>query len=72
MNREEIKEFKQNVVDCLVKKHHMTEFEAFKAVRDSYLSKMLKWDSDFVMHDTVEEWAKYIFQEHEEEILLEM
>ena len=35
----------------------MTEVEAHRAVRDSYLSSALQRDKDYVEHDTVEEWA---------------
>ena len=41
----------------------MSEFEAARAVRDSYLSKALVKDKNFVEHDTVEEWAEFIYDE---------
>ena len=37
MNNTEIKEFKKYVRETLVKKYNMTEVEAHRAVRDSYL-----------------------------------
>ena len=46
--------------------------EAARAVRDSYLSKALAMDKDFVDHDTVEEWAEFIYDEINHESLLMM
>lgn len=58
-----IKEFKGFVRDELVKKYNMGEKKAYRAVRDSYLSRALAQDKDFVEHDTVEEWAEFIHEE---------
>lgn len=55
MTNAEIREFKSYVRDTLVRKYHLNEVEAARAVRDSYLSKALAMDKDFVDHDTVEE-----------------
>ncbi|MBD5462242.1 MAG: hypothetical protein HDR24_04175 [Lachnospiraceae bacterium] len=63
MNRAEIKEFKHFVVECLIKTYNMDEVSATRAVRDSYLSKALVNDPDYTMHDTVEEWASYVYHE---------
>ena len=41
----------------------MTEIEAHRAVRGSYLSQTLKRDPGYVDHDTVEEWADFIYGE---------
>lgn len=63
MTKVEIQKFKKFVRDTLVNKYHMTEIDAQRAVRDSYLSKALKQDRDYVEHDSVEEWAGFIFEE---------
>lgn len=63
MTSAEIKEFKKYVRDTLMKNYDMNEVEAARAVRDSYLSKALEKDKDFVEHDTVEEWAEFIHDE---------
>ena len=60
------------VRDTLVRKYHLNEVEATRAVRDSYLSKALAMDKDFVDHDTVEEWAEFIYDEINHESLLMM
>ena len=41
MTNAEIREFKSYVRDTLVRKYHINEVEAARAVRDSYLSKAL-------------------------------
>ena len=72
MTNAEIREFKSYVRDTLVRKYHMTEMEASRAVHDSYLSGALTADKDFVDHDTVEEWAEFIYDEIKRENLLMM
>lgn len=72
MNRTEIKEFKHFVVECLMKNYRMDEISATRAVRDSYLSKALAGDPDYTMHDTVEEWAEYVYHEMGDVELLQM
>ena len=47
----------------------MNEVEAAHAVQNSYLSKVLASDNDFVEHDTVEEWAEFIFNENKKTLL---
>ena len=72
MTNAEVREFKKYVRDTLVKNYHMNEIEAARAVRDSYLSKALANDKDFVEHDTVEEWAEFVYDEINTEVLLRM
>lgn len=72
MTNMEIKEFKKFVREILVKKYHMNEIEAQRAVRDSYMSKALARDKDYVEHDTVEEWADFIYDEVNKNNLLMM
>ena len=72
MTKTEINEFKKYVRDALIKKYHMSETEAARAVRNSYLSKALLADNDFVEHDTVEEWADFIHEELNNDVLLMM
>ena len=69
MTNAEIKEFKKYVRETLVKTYQMNEVEAAHAVRNSDLSKVLASDNDFVEHDTVEEWAEFIFNENKKTLL---
>ena len=72
MKNAEINEFKKFVRQTLMKKYHMSEIEAQKAVRDSYLSLALKRDKNYVEHDSVEEWADFVYEEYQKENLLQM
>lgn len=63
MTNKENKEFKIFVQDTLMKKYQMNETDAARAVRSSYLSTALNDDIDFVEHDTVEEWADFVYNE---------
>ena len=55
MTNAEIREFKSYVRVSFVRKYHLNEVEAARAVRDSYISKALAMDKDIVDHVTVEE-----------------
>lgn len=72
MTKSEIKEFKGFVRDTLMREYKMNELVAYRAVQDSYLSEALQRDSDYVEHDTVEEWAEFIFNEVSQRVLLRM
>lgn len=72
MTNAEIKEFKKFVREILVIKYHMNELEAQRAVRDSYLSVALKRDRGYVEHDSVEEWAEFVYEEVKNVELIEM
>lgn len=64
MTLEQIIEFKQLLQHCLIKSHHLSISEAYKAVQDSYLNKALKDDPDYADHDSIEYWAKIIYEEY--------
>lgn len=72
MTKAEIKEFKKYVRETLMEKYQMDEIAAANAVRNSYLTKALAMDNGFVEHDTVEEWADFIYEEMNNEELLRM
>lgn len=63
MTKVEIREFKKYVREVLIKKYHLSELEAQRAVHNSYLSETLSRDCDYVEHDTAEEWADYVYDE---------
>lgn len=63
MTNVQIKEFKKFVRETLMNKYQMREMDAQRAVRNSYLSIALERDKDYVEHDTVEEWADFVFEE---------
>lgn len=72
MTSVQIKEFKKFVKQTLMKTYHMSEIDAQRAVRDSYLSQALKRDKNYVEHDTIEEWAEFIYNELQSEELIQM
>lgn len=63
MTDSDINDFKRFTEETLMNKYHMTEIEAHRAIRDSYLPQALKRDPGYVDHDTVEEWADFIYGE---------
>lgn len=72
MTKAEIREFKGFVKDALIREFNMNELEAHHAVQNSYLSEALRRDRDYVEHDTVEEWAEFIFRENNQTELMRM
>lgn len=72
MSKNTIKEFKRLVADGLMRKYGLSEFEATKAVHSSYLAIALKADAETAMHDSIDEWADYIYDEELGESLKEM
>lgn len=73
MNKSIVREFKHCICDILMKKYNLSEFEAMKAIRDSYFEESLKMSKENTLHLDPEEWADdiydYIFNEPE---LMEM
>lgn len=72
MTSKDIKEFKEYVAEQLMKQYHMNEFSAKKAVRNSYLIIALKVDAESAMHDSVEYWAEYIYNNELNQRIKEM
>ena len=50
----------------------MNEVEAYRAVQNSYLSESLRRYKNYVEHDTVQEWAEFIYNEINETELMRM
>ena len=72
MTNAEIREFKGFVEDTLMREYNMNEVEAHRAVQNSYLSEALRRDKNYVEHDTVQEWAEFIYNEISEAELIRM
>lgn len=72
MNKTEIKEFKMYVRQTLMKKYHLNELDAQRAVNESYLTTALERDNDYIAHDTVEEWADFIYEEENSKEYIQM
>lgn len=63
MTNTDIKELKKYIKLGLMDKYHMSETAAHCAVRDSWLSEKLRYDKDFVDHDTIDYWVDFIYSE---------
>lgn len=72
MTNAEIREFKGFVKETLMREYNMNEVEAHRAVQNSYLSEALRRDKNYVEHDTVQEWAEFIYNEISEAELIRM
>ncbi|MGN0427634.1 MAG: hypothetical protein ACI4F0_07520 [Agathobacter sp.] len=72
MVKGEMKEFKALVKECLMLEYQMSEIQAHCAVRDSYFSTALRQSPELAMHDSVEEWARFIYNENLHEEPLQM
>lgn len=61
-----IKRFKKCLCNELVNKYHISEIAAFNAVKESYLSKALREDPDYIEHDTIDYWVEFVYKEWNE------
>lgn len=61
-----IERFKKCLCNELVNKYHISETEAFNAVKKSYLSKALRKDTDYIEHDTIDYWVEFVYKEWNE------
>lgn len=66
------KKYMNAVIDVLIKKFNMTEIEAYKMVKNSFLyDSLIKFPKETV-HDDIETNAYFVYQDYTEEHLLEM
>ena len=73
MNNSVIKEFKNCIAGILMKKYNLSEFEAIRAIRNSYFEESLKISKQNTLHLDPEEWADDIYEYiYEEPELMEM
>lgn len=63
MTNSDINEFKSYVLQVLMEKYYLSKDESQQAINNSYLSKVLKSNDDFIFHDSVEECARFIYEE---------
>lgn len=64
MNRLDIEKFKLLIMEELVIEYNLSELEAQKIIAKSTINKMLKKSPDFVMHYSIEDNAKEIYDEY--------
>ena len=63
MTDSDINEFKSYVLEVLMEKYYLSQDESQQTINNSYLSKVLKNNDDFIFHDSIEECAKCIYEE---------
>ena len=64
MNRLDVEKFKLVLMEELVLEYNMTELEAQKVIAKSTINKMLKKSPEFIMHYSIEDNAKEIYEEY--------
>jgi hypothetical protein len=64
MSNYDIEKFKFYLMEELVVKYNMTELEAQKMIVKSTVYKMLKQAPEFIMHYSIEDNAKEIYDEY--------
>ena len=70
--RKDAKEYMKSVVDIIIKKYHISEIEAYKAVKKSFLYDSLKKFPDETLHDDIETNADFVYQDYTTDQLLRM
>ena len=64
MNNLDIERFKLLVMEELVVEYNMTELEAQRAIAKSTVNKMIKKSPGFILHYSIEDNAKEIYDEY--------
>lgn len=72
MLNDKVKEYKNSVLKCLMRKYGLSEFEANKAIRQSYLPESLKKYPEETIHDDIETTADDIYYDYTHPILMRM
>lgn len=70
--RKDAKEYMNSVVNVIVKKYHLSEIEAYKAVKKSFLYDSLMKFPDETLHDDIETNADIVYEDYTSEQLLRM
>lgn len=70
--RKDTKEYMNSVVDVIVKKYKLSEIEAYKAVKQSFLYDSLMKFPDETLHDDIETNADFVYEDYMDERLLQM
>lgn len=59
---------KKYVIQCLIDDYNYSKKDATKLVNNSVFNEMLETDTEFVMHYSVEYWAKDVINDYNENI----
>ena len=64
MSKLDVEKFKLLLMEELVIEYNMTELEAQRIIAKSTINKMLKKSPEFIMHYSIEDNAKEIYDEY--------
>lgn len=64
MSKLDVEKFKLLLMEELVMEYNMTELEAQRIIAKSTINKMLKKSPEFIMHYSIEDNAKAIYDEY--------
>lgn len=70
--RKDAKEYMNSVVNSIVKKYNLSEIDAYKAIRKSFLYDSLINFPDETLHDDIETNADFVYEDYTTERLLQM
>ena len=70
--RKDAKEYMNSVTNVIMKKYHLSEIEAYKAVKKSFLYDSLIKFPDETLHDDIETNADFVYEDYTSERLLQM
>lgn len=70
--RKDVKRYMDSVVNVLVRKHDLSEIEAYRAVKNSFLYDSLKNFPDETLHDDIETNADFVYEDYTDGHLLQM
>lgn len=70
--RKDAKEYMAFVANILVRKYHLSEIEAYKAIKESFLYDSLIKFPDETLHDDVVTNADFVYEDYNSQQLLQM
>ena len=70
--RQDAKRYMNSVVETIVEKYHVTEIEAYRAVKSSFLYDSLLKFPDETLHDDIETNADFVYEDYTQEQWLQM
>lgn len=72
MMQKKIKNYKNSVAKCLEKKYGLSEFEANKIIKSSFLPESLENFPEDTLHDDIETTADEVYYDYTHPILKRM
>lgn len=64
MTAKDIKDFKENVIEQIADEYAVSADAARKAVNESFLVKALSIDPEETIHSSIDDWARYVYENH--------